>query len=151
VSEAQKEKIMAKPQSVVLSIAERMIAGPVFGTLFREGMKLVEDAANYLDKQGRQDVTALPGPVRLAYATASMQLTTQLMRQASWLLLHRSVKDGDRTLEECAARGIRVEVPVPTRVARFDELPEGLKQIITRSAALSKDILRLDGIFHPPQ
>ena len=38
--------------------------------------------------------------IAAAYATESMRLTTRLMRLASWLLLQRSVNEGEMTLEQ---------------------------------------------------
>jgi len=42
--------------------------------------------------------------VSLTYATESMRLTTRLMQLASWLLLHRAVKEGEMTLTQATAK-----------------------------------------------
>ena len=66
-----------------------------FGTLFGDGMDLVEETAAYLDGVGRTEAKALDRSVSLTYATESMRLTTRLMQFASWLLLQRAVKEGE--------------------------------------------------------
>src|SRR5262249_18743851 len=71
-----------------------------FADLFRDGMALVEQTAAYLDGPGRQDSKKLGRNAALAYATESMRLTTRLMQLASWLLLHRAVKEGEISLAQ---------------------------------------------------
>jgi regulator of CtrA degradation len=48
-----------------------------FDKIFKEGMGLVEETANYLDGQGRVDSRVLDRPGTIAYATESMRLTTR--------------------------------------------------------------------------
>src|SRR5713101_9496924 len=76
-----------------VSFGERLAASQNFSRLFRDGMKLVEDTAAYLDGPGRQESKLLDRAASLAYATESMRLTTRLMQLASWLLLHRAVNE----------------------------------------------------------
>src|SRR5204863_136161 len=80
--------------------SERLTNSAAFGNLFREGMDLVEETAAYLDGDGRSEAKALERSVSLTYATESMRLTTRLMQLASWLLLHRAVKEGEMTLTQ---------------------------------------------------
>ena len=63
-------------------------------------MALVEETAAYLDGPGRQESKKLARNGALAYATESMRLTTRLMQLASWLLLHRAVKEGEMSLAQ---------------------------------------------------
>src|SRR5271156_3885542 len=81
-----------------VSFSERLARSQVFAALFRDGMALVEETASYLDGSGRQESKKLERSASLIYATESMRLTTRLMQLASWLLLHRAVKEGARTL-----------------------------------------------------
>ena len=60
----------------------RFTASAQFHKVFGEGMALVEETANYLDGQGRQDARALDRHGAIAYATESMRLTTRLMQLA---------------------------------------------------------------------
>src|SRR6202046_4656475 len=84
----------------LVQFSERLTNSAAFGTLFREGMDLVEETAAYLDGAGRTEAKALERSVSLTYATESMRLTTRLMQLASWLLLHRAVKEGGVTLTQ---------------------------------------------------
>src|SRR5471030_68512 len=85
----------AQGETALVQFSERLTNSAAFGTLFREGMDLVEETAAYLDGAGRAEAKALERAVSLTYATESMRLTTRLMQLASWLLLHRAVKEGD--------------------------------------------------------
>src|SRR6187402_1623329 len=87
---------------------ERLAASQAFSSLFREGMALVEETAAYLDGDGRTEAKALERAVSLTYATESMRLTTRLMQLASWLLLHRAVKEGEMTLAQANREKTRV-------------------------------------------
>jgi len=81
-------------ETALVQFSERLTNSAAFGTVFREGMDLVEETAAYLDGAGRTEAKALDRAVSLTYATESMRLTTRLMQLASWLLLHRAVKEG---------------------------------------------------------
>ena len=83
-----------------VSFGERLAGSQLFATLFRDGMALVEETASYLDGSGRTESKKLERNAAMVYATESMRLTTRLMQLASWLLLHRAVKEGEMTLAQ---------------------------------------------------
>src|SRR6201987_1780339 len=85
-----------------VSFSERLASSQVFAILFRDGMALVEETASYLDGVGRTESKRLERSAALVYATESMRLTTRLMQLASWLLLHRAVKEGEMTLAQAS-------------------------------------------------
>src|ERR1700686_3361708 len=116
---------------------ERLAASQNFSQLFRDGMKLVEETAAYLDGPGRQESKKLDRSAALAYATESMRLTTRLMQLASWLLLHRAVKEGEMSLAQANKEKSKVKF---TAGEAADEqnikvLPERLRDLIARSKA----------------
>ena len=133
-------------------LSERITNSPAFGTLFREGMDLVEETAAYLDGPGRTEAKALERSVSLSYATESMRLTTRLMQLASWLLLHRAVKEGEMTLHQANREKTKVKLtaadPGPEDVV--SKLPERLQDLVTRSMALQSKVRRLDVTIHSP-
>src|SRR3974390_3477930 len=92
------EKSLSEVQPV--SFCARLANSQTFTDLFRGGMGLVEETATYLDGTGRQESKKLERAAALAYATESMRLTTRLMQLASWLLLHRAVKEGEMSLAQ---------------------------------------------------
>src|SRR3954469_14694001 len=96
----------AKP----VSFGERLASSQVFSDLFRDGMALVEETASYLDGAGRQESKKLERSGALAYATESMRLTTRLMQLASWLLLHRAVKEGEMSLAQANKEKTKVKL-----------------------------------------
>jgi len=122
----------------------------VFADLFRDGMALVEETATYLDGAGRQESKKLERMAALAYATESMRLTTRLMQLASWLLLHRAVKEGEMSLAQ--ANKEKTKVKLTAGEAGSEEsmklLPERLRALIERSKALQTDVRRLDATMH---
>jgi regulator of CtrA degradation len=118
-----------------------------FDQIFKEGMALVERTAAYLDGEGRKEAKTLKSPLTLVYATESMRLTTRLLELASWLLIRRGLRDGEISVEEATRRRERVKLqPLgrPSHVKGFDELPEGLRQLIDSSFALNDRIVKLD-------
>lgn len=140
-------------RSVTVSFGHRFAASEQFDGIFRQGMELVERAAAYLDGAGRQEAKRLAAPVGLIYATESMRLTTRLLDLASWLLIRRSLRDGDITEEEARRKRARIRLrPLgrPGHISRFDELPAGLRELIEQSYTLSGRIARLDSAMNEP-
>lgn len=119
----------------------------VFERTFKEGMALVEETAAYLDGPGRAASKRLSRTAALAYAGESMRLTTRLMQVASWLLVQRAVRDGEIPLTEASSEKYRLisrEAQPAPQFAGNDELPEALKTLIIRGAAIYERVRRLD-------
>jgi regulator of CtrA degradation len=134
-------------KGVTISFGEHFAASDQFDAIFREGMALVERAATYLDGPGRKEARALRGPAAMLYATESMRLTTRLLELASWLMIRRAHKEGEITADEVRRKRERVRLTAPGRLSHvkgFDELPEGLRKLISASFALNDRIVRLD-------
>src|ERR1700704_5259866 len=138
--------------SALVQFSERLTNSAAFGTLFREGMDLVEETAAYLDGPGRADAKALDRAVSLTYATESMRLTTRLMQLASWLLLHRAVKEGEMTLIQANREKTKVKLSAadPGAEKMLEKLPLALQELIGRSMALQTKVRRLDTSIHAP-
>jgi regulator of CtrA degradation len=133
-----------------VSFSERLASSPVFASLFRDGMSLVEETAGYLDGLGRQESKKLERSAGLVYATESMRLTTRLMQLASWLLLHRAVKEGEMTLAQASKEKCKVRLAAcePGDTKSLALLPPKLQELIARSAKLQADVRRLDATIH---
>ena len=135
-----------------VSFGERLANSEVFAALFRDGMALVEETASYLDGPGRTESKKLERGAALAYATESMRLTTRLMQLASWLLLHRAVKEGEMSLAQANIEKAKVKLSPtdttdPNNIAL---LPAELRELIERSRALQSKVRRLDTTIHAP-
>ncbi|TAK48417.1 MAG: DUF1465 family protein [Xanthobacteraceae bacterium] len=139
-------------QPGLISFSERLAGSAMFATLFREGMDLVEETAAYLDGPGRTDAKVLDRSASLAYATESMRLTTRLMQLASWLLLHRAVKEGEMSLAQANREKTKVKLSAPEPGADdvMAKLPQSLCGLIARSMALQVRVRRLDATIHAP-
>src|SRR6201996_9677238 len=136
--------------SPLVHFSERLTSSAAFGTLFREGMDLVEETAAYLDGAGRTEAKALDRAVSLTYATESMRLTTRLMQLASWLLLHRAVKEGEMTLTQANREKTKVKLSAaePGASDLIEKLPQQLQDLIARSMTLQTKVRRLDSTMH---
>ncbi|RFB79214.1 DUF1465 family protein [Methylovirgula sp. 4M-Z18] len=136
----------SNPQNVVRLNRPFMPADP-FKLLFREGMELVEAAAAYLDGPGRLEARGLPRTLALAYATESMRLTTRLTHLTSWLVQTRAVHEGELTPAQTvhAKQKIRLVCqPLAASEGIFEDLPETLRDLCTRSLVLQGKIVRMD-------
>ncbi|MEQ1520273.1 MAG: DUF1465 family protein [Aestuariivirga sp.] len=121
-----------------------------FEKVFREGMSLVEETANYLDGPGRLDARVLERHGAIAYATESMRLTTRLMQLASWLLLQRAIGAGELTVEDARKENHRIsltDIGKGHDLAGGQDLPDALKALVERSLALHQRIQKLDSMI----
>src|SRR5438094_1958304 len=141
-----------KSVNPAVSFGERPAASQAFAGLFRDGMALVEETAAYLDGPGRQESKKLERSAALAYATESMRLTTRLMQLASWLLLHRAVKEGEMTLIQANKEKSKVKLAAadPGAEDMIEKLPQQLQDLIARSMSLQTRVRRLDTTIHSP-
>jgi regulator of CtrA degradation len=127
--------------------AQRLAGSEVFRAMFKEGMALVEETANYLDSDGRSESRNLTREGSLTYATESMRLTTRLMQLASWLLLQRAVNDGEMSPQQASLEKSKVKLgglATATEGVGWEALPDRLKQLISRSLHLQDRIRRLE-------
>ena len=134
-----------------VSFGDRLANSETFKLLFREGMVLVEEAASYLDGPGRRDSRLMPRGEAVAYASESMRLTTRLMQLASWLLLQRSVNEGDLTQAQAQSDKHKVNLvrqELATSPDVFTKLPERLQELALQSQRLQERILHLDQLIH---
>ena len=142
------EKMFSEAQPV--SFGARLANSQAFSNLFRDGMALVEETATYLDGPGRAESKKLERAAALAYATESMRLTTRLMQLASWLLLHRAVKEGEMSLAQASKEKNKVKIaPTDTHdQTNVELLPIALQDLIARSLKLQGLVRRLDTTIH---
>jgi regulator of CtrA degradation len=142
-----------KSQVVPVQFGARLAGSAQFDRLFADGMSLVERTAAYLDSEGRTEAKRLSGPVSVGYATESMRLTTRLLELASWLLIRRSLKAGEITAQEAAAKRARLKIGGsgrPTHIQHFEALPPKLQALIEESFQLSDRVLQLDRVIEAP-
>jgi regulator of CtrA degradation len=133
-----------------VSFGARLANSQAFADVFRDGMALVEETATYLDGPGRQESKNLPRAAALAYATESMRLTTRLMQLASWLLLHRAVKEGEMSLAQANKEKTKVKLSAADThdTSNMELLPATLREMIERSQKLQSKVRRLDSTIH---
>jgi regulator of CtrA degradation len=137
-------------EAETVCFGERLANSQVFADLFRDGMALVEETASYLDGPGRKESKKLERMAALAYATESMRLTTRLMQLASWLLLHRAVKEGEMSLAQASKEKTKVKLAAGEAGSEesLNLLPAHLRGLIARSKVLLADVRRLDATMH---
>jgi regulator of CtrA degradation len=130
-----------------IKLAERRIFSSSFKPLYDEGMRLVEQAAEYLDGPGRFEAKKLSRLAATLYAAESMRLTTRLMQVASWLLLQRAANSGEMTRDQVASE--KAKVRLDTASANNDapgwaELPTAFRDLVERSLRLQALVRRMD-------
>lgn len=120
----------------------------LFERTFQEGMELVEETAQYLDGEGRQESKLLSRNAALAYAAESMRLTTRLMQVASWLLVQRAVREGDMAPASACEDRYRINTDDVQRAEETEaargELPNGLTRLADRAERLYERVRHLD-------
>jgi regulator of CtrA degradation len=74
------------------------------------------------------------------------------MQLASWLLLHRAVKEGEMTLTQANREKTKVKLSAadPGADDMIEKLPQQLQDLIARSMALQTKVRRLDTTIHTP-
>ena len=97
-------------EAAPIVFGEKLASSQAFAASVPRRHGLVEETAAYLDGPGRQESKKLERNAALAYATESMRLTTRLMQLASWLLLHRAVKEGEMTLSQANKEKSKVKL-----------------------------------------
>jgi regulator of CtrA degradation len=130
-----------------IKLAERRVFSPSFKPLYNEGMGLVEQAAEYLDGQGRVEAKRLSRVAATLYAAESMRLTTRLMQIASWLLLQRAANSGEMTRDQVASEKSKVRLDTASAqetVPGWGELPDAFLLLVNRSLKLQALIRRMD-------
>jgi regulator of CtrA degradation len=137
------------PAAALLSFRDRFAGSKQFAQLYREGMGLVEETANYLDRAGRLESKQLTPPVSLAYTSESIKLTTRLTQLASWLLVRRAIAAGEITEAEAHLHRHKVTLtPQSSALPEgFGALPETFRRLISESHRLYGRILRLDRLM----
>lgn len=136
-----------KGTAKTIKLAERRVFSQSFKPLYNEGMRLVEQAAEYLDGQGRAEAKKLSRPAATLYAAESMRLTTRLMQVASWLLLQRAANSGEMTRDQVAAEKSKVRLDTSSAQETgtgWNELPEAFRDLVLRSLSLQGVVRRMD-------
>lgn len=130
-----------------IRLTEWRMFSPSFKTLYADGMRLVEEAAEYLDGDGRAAAKGLSRVAATLYAAESMRLTTRLMQVASWLLLQRAANSGEMTRDQVSAE--KSKVRLDTAAANdaspgWSELPADFRGLVARSLRLQALVRRMD-------
>jgi regulator of CtrA degradation len=138
---------MREADESLVDFFTRFTSSEQFEKVFKEGMGLVEETANYLDGPGRQDARLLDRHGAIAYATESMRLTTRLMQLASWLLLQRAVSAGELGLDDARKEKHRIsltDIGAGQSLSGGSQIPDPLKILIERSLRLHERVIKFD-------
>ena len=133
-------------------LAEKRIFSERFKPLYADGMKLVEEAAAYLDGEGRIEAKSLSRLAATLYAAESMRLTTRLMQIASWLLLQRAANNGEMSRAQVAEEKSKVLLDTPSasrQTAQWAEIPEAFIVLVDRSLKMQALVRRFDEEIYP--
>ncbi len=145
-------KIQEQVTNSPVRLAERRIFSDRFKPLYSDGMRLVEEAAAYLDGEGRVEAKKLSRIAATLYAAESMRLTTRLMQIASWLLLQRAANNGEMSRAQVAEEKSKVQLETPSAsraTQSWDELPLSFIDIVERSLQMQTLVKRFDEELYP--
>lgn len=140
------------PITNTIKLAEHRIFSDRFKPLYSDGMRLVEEAAAYLDGEGRVEAKRLSRLSATLYAAESMRLTTRLMQIASWLLLQRAANNGEMSRAQVVEEKSKVLLDTPSaskQTAAWEELPLRFIDIVDRSLKMQSLVRRVDGEIYP--
>jgi regulator of CtrA degradation len=138
--------------SNTIILTERKIFSDRFKPLYNNGMMLVEEAAAYLDGEGRQEAKNLSRLSATLYAAESMRLTTRLMQIASWLLLQRAANSGEMSKAQILEEKSKVILDTPSATSHselWSSLPEKFISIVERSLRMQDLVRRMDTEVYP--
>lgn len=133
-------------------LAERRVFSERFKPIYADGMTLVEEAAAYLDGEGRVEAKRLTRLAATLYAAESMRLTTRLMQIASWLLLQRAANNGEMSRAQVAEEKAKVQLDTPSasrQTAQWSELPSAFIDLVDRSLSMQSLVRRFDEEIYP--
>jgi len=136
----------SKPDNMI-SLAEAFAFSGKFSTLFKDGMKLVEECAAYLDGEGRVQAKTLEKSEMVIYGTESMRLTTRLMQLASWLLLQRAANEGEMDNQQFLDEKKKIKLdtlPLSEITDEWSKLPVEFIELVRRSLTLQHRITNID-------
>lgn len=142
------------PSSNVVAFATAPAQDARIDALFIDGMALVEEAAAYLDGEGRVAARHLPPAVAAAYAMESMRLTTLLMNLSSWLIMRRSLSRETITMDEARRERARLRLDLisrPSHNLKFGELPDAFQALVRDVHALRSRVVAADGALFQPE
>ncbi|WP_343314705.1 DUF1465 family protein [Brucella sp. BE17] len=131
----------------MISLVDHRLFSDSFKPVYVRGMDMVEEAACYLDGEGREQARNLSPVAAALYAQESMRLTTRLMQIASWLLLQRAARNGEMPTHKIAAEKAKVRLDMPSAgdsVPGWNELPQAFIQLVERSMELQAQISRME-------
>ncbi|MGO8954376.1 MAG: DUF1465 family protein [Rhodomicrobium sp.] len=139
-----------RSSGALLSFRDKFTTSRQFAGFYREGMALVEETADYLDRAGRLESKQLTPPASIAYTSESIKLTTRLTQLASWLLVQRAIAIGEITPAEAHTHRHRVTLTAQSSIGAegFNGLPETFQRLISESHRLYGRILRLDRLLN---
>lgn len=130
-----------------IKLAEHRVFSQSFKPLYDEGMRLVEETAQYLDGAGRIEAKGLSRLTSTLYAAESMRLTTRLMQIASWLLLQRAANSGEMTRDQVASEKSKVRLDTASAqedAAGWADMPASFRDLVDRSLRLQALVRRMD-------
>ena len=137
----------------MIRLSERMVFSDSFKPLYSEGMALVEEAAAYIDHEGRDVARHLSHEAATLYAAESMRLTSRLMHIASWMLLQRARRSGDMPRDMVAREKAKISLETASAgeaAQGWQELPQVFRDMVARSLYLQDRVRCMDGDKQPP-
>ena len=120
-----------------------------FDRTYRETMRLLVEARDYMRFREPTDRRAMPDDHRLAVNCEALRVTSRLTHIMAWLLVQKAVHAGEMTAAEAAAADHRLAGQAVCReriAAGGVAMPPTLEQLLEQSYQLYARVERLDAL-----
>ncbi len=118
-----------------------------FSGTYDEAFALLVEARDYLADQEGNHRDRLSPDLRLAANCEALRLTSRLTQVMAWLLVQKAVHAGEMTADQARGDAFRLgghSVCLKTGPDDNQNLPKGLRDLLSRSYHLYRRIERLD-------
>lgn len=126
---------------------------PFLASLYRETMRLLEDARDYHRHSERSDRAALPVDDGCAMSRECLSMTARLTSVMAWVMVQRAVHAGEISDSDAASPENRL-LAEPIHLAPIaigqERLPRRLSRLLDRSWRLYQRVRRIDDarVYH---
>jgi regulator of CtrA degradation len=118
-----------------------------FSRTYDEALDLIVEARNYMVHSRPTGRRVRPSGDNLRLSCEALRVTSRLTQVMAWLMLQRAVQDGEISAQEACDEKNRLSgqsVCLDDGGGEDNDIPAGLRSLLSRSLSLYKRISRLE-------